>query len=80
MKKNDDFARDTFNVAVGMVWQLAMVASPIYFVIRNWPKTLLWLGVLIATSVVLKFTWYDKLHPGEMYMTKDGQAPLPPAA
>ncbi len=31
------------------------------------------LGVFVATSIVLKFTWYDRLGPGEMYMTADGK-------
>ena len=32
------------------------------------------LGVFAVTSLILKFTWYDKLGPGEMYLTADGQA------
>jgi uncharacterized protein (DUF486 family) len=27
--------------------------------------------VLVVTSVIMKFTWYDKLGPGQMYMTED---------
>jgi hypothetical protein len=77
VKRNPDFGRDVFNVAVGMVWQLAMVATPIYLVIQNWPQTLVWLGILIATCAVLKRSWYDRLVPGQMYMTKDGEAPPP---
>ncbi|MES1157483.1 MAG: sodium:solute symporter family protein [Haliangium ochraceum] len=73
--KNPDFARDTFNVVVGMVWQMAMVATPIYFVIKDWAQTLMWLAILIATCAILKRTWYDHLGPGEMYMTADGQPP-----
>jgi hypothetical protein len=30
---------------------------------------------LIVTCIILKLTWYDKLGPGEMYMTKTGAAP-----
>jgi hypothetical protein len=40
------------------------------------------LDIFAVTSVILKFTWYDWLGPGEMYMTADGQAgsvPLVPA-
>jgi hypothetical protein len=36
-----------------------------------------WLGILIATCAVLKRSWYDRLVPGQMYMTKDGEAPPP---
>jgi hypothetical protein len=37
------------------------------------------LVVFAAMSVVLKFTWYDKLGPGEMYLTDDN-APRAPTA
>jgi SSS family solute:Na+ symporter len=67
-EKNRDLGRDVFNVAVGIVWQVSMVALPIYLVIRNTHKMLLSLVVFVVTSVILKFTWYDKLGPGQMYL------------
>ena len=58
---NGDFKRDSVNVMVGIVWQLAMTALPIYVVLRSWS----WIGavfaVLVVTSIILKFNWYDKL-------------------
>jgi hypothetical protein len=31
--------------------------------------------VLIITSIIMKYTWYDRLGPGEMYTAEDtGQA------
>jgi hypothetical protein len=27
------------------------------------------LAACLATSLILKFTWYDRLGPGEMYLT-----------
>jgi Na+/proline symporter len=68
-QKNRDFKRDVFNLAVGLVWQTAMVAAPIFFVIQHWTQLAISLVVFAATSLVLKFTWYDKLGPGEMYLT-----------
>ncbi len=65
---NQDFKRDMFNIAVGLVWQTAMVAAPIYLVIQHWKELVLSLSVFALTSLILKFTWYDKLGPGEMYM------------
>ena len=60
-KPNPDFAKDCANVAVGIIWQLCLTALPIYLVLREWP----WVGgiavILAATSVFLKFNWYDKL-------------------
>jgi SSS family solute:Na+ symporter len=67
-EKNRDLGRDVFNVAVGIIWQVSMVALPIYLVIRNTHKMLLSLAVFIVTSVILKFSWYDKLGPGQMYL------------
>lgn len=58
---NRAFKRDMVNVAVGIVWQLCLTSLPIYLVLQNWH----WFGavalVLAATTVFLKFNWYDKL-------------------
>ena len=35
---NRDFPRDAFNVVVGVIWQTAFVALPIYVVIQDWPQ------------------------------------------
>ena len=51
-----------------------MVTSPIYLVIQHWPEMWASLGVHAVTSLVLKFTWYDRLGPGEMYLTDDHRA------
>jgi hypothetical protein len=71
--KNRDCRRDVFNLAVCLVWQTAMVALPIYLVIQQWNKMLVCLGVFAVTSAVLKFTWYDRLGPGEMYIDASPQ-------
>ena len=58
---NHSAARDLSNVAVGIVWQLCLVMLPIYLVLHKWS----WAGgiavLLAATSVYMKFNWYDKL-------------------
>ena len=74
-EKNRDLGRDLCNLAIGLVWQVAMVACPIYLVIQKYDQAIIAFGCFAATSLVLKFTWYDKLGPGEMYMTADGNAP-----
>jgi Na+/proline symporter len=60
-KPNYSFVHDMINVAVGIVWQLCLVALPIFIVLRQWH----WVGgiavLLVATSVYMKFNWYDKL-------------------
>jgi hypothetical protein len=67
-EKNRDFRRDMFNLAVGLVWQTSLVTSPIYLVIQHWRELAISLVVCAVTSLILKFTWYDKLGPGEMYL------------
>jgi len=58
---NRDFSRDCINVMVGIVWQLSMVAMPIYIVLRQWNWVGLIAGIFVVTSAILKFNWYDKL-------------------
>jgi solute:Na+ symporter, SSS family len=75
---NRDFQRDLFNIAVGLIWQTSLVTAPIYLAIQHWEEMWVSLVVCAVTSAVLKFTWYDRLGPGQMYMTKDGQAATAP--
>ncbi|HUI09418.1 MAG TPA: sodium:solute symporter family protein [Bacteroidota bacterium] len=58
---NRNFSRDMFNVAVGTAWQTSLVALPIFIVIHETASTLVALAVLAATSVTLKYTWWDTL-------------------
>jgi len=58
---NRDFARDVFNIVVGMIWQIALVALPIYIVTWRLRQAALTLLIIVVTSLVLKFTWYDHL-------------------
>jgi hypothetical protein len=74
-QKNRDFRRDIFNLAVGLVWQTSLVTAPIYLVIQHWTELAISLAVCGGTSLVLKFTWYDKLGPGEMYLVDAPTAP-----
>ncbi len=65
LEPNRDFARDWFNVIVGIIWELAMVAAPIFLVIRQYGRTLICFAVFAVTSAILKFTWYNNLEPAE---------------
>ena len=58
---NRDAAHDLTNVAVGIVWQLCLVTLPIYIVLKQWTWAGSILLVLVATSVYMKFNWYDRL-------------------
>jgi Na+/proline symporter len=61
LQPNNNFRRDVFNLGVGIVWQVAMVALPIYLVMQQWGRVGLCLAVFLGTSAILKFTWYDHL-------------------
>jgi Na+/proline symporter len=58
---NPDFVRDMFNVVVGIAWQTSLIALPIYVVIRRNNMAEIAGAVIVVTSVILKFTWYDHL-------------------
>jgi Na+/proline symporter len=65
-KRNKDFMRDMFNVAVGIVWQVALVVLPMYIVIWELRRAAITLAIVLATSAILKFTWYDHLERREV--------------
>jgi solute:Na+ symporter, SSS family len=65
-QRNRDFPRDALNIAVGIVWQIALVILPIYVVIREFGRAAMTLAVVLVTSVILKFSWYDHLNAREV--------------
>ena len=60
-KRNKDFLRDMFNIVVGIVWQIALVALPLYIVIKEFQRAAITLAVVLGSSAILKFTWFDHL-------------------
>jgi Na+/proline symporter len=65
-KRNKDFGRDMFNIVIGIAWQISLVALPLYVVIQEYQRAALTLAVILGTSVILKFTWYDHLEEREV--------------
>jgi Na+/proline symporter len=63
---NRDFLLDMFNVVVGIVWQVSLVALPIYVVIRQFDRVAITVAIVLVTSLILKFTWYDRLEKREL--------------
>jgi SSS family solute:Na+ symporter len=61
IERNSAFWSDMLNCAIGIVWQSSMIVLPIYFIIRDYPKAFIALGIFLGTSVILKFTWLDKV-------------------
>lgn len=60
-KKNTAFGRDMVNVAVGIVWQTALVAAPIYLVLKQFNALAIALMLVGVGTVILKKNWYNKL-------------------
>lgn len=58
---NRDFGRDSFNVLVGIIWQMAQVLIPIYFMLRQNTEMIIWSAVLILTSYLLKKYWWNHI-------------------
>jgi len=58
---NRDLGWDLFNIIVGIVWQTAFMALPIYVVIREWRSAIACGATILVASTILKHTWYDRL-------------------
>ena len=58
---NNALGRDVFNVLVGMVWQMAQVVIPIYFMIRDPQQLAIWAMLFFVSSWLLKKYWWNKL-------------------
>ena len=60
-----------------MVWQTSLVTAPIYLAIQHWREMWISVAVFAVTSLILKFTWYDRLGPGEIYLVKPVETVFP---
>lgn len=60
-EKNNDFISDMLNCVIGVIWQSSMILLPIYFMVREYQSALWTLLVFAITSIILKFTWLDKV-------------------
>ena len=58
---NKNFKRDMFNVAIGIIWQTALVIFPIYLVLLEGIPTLVTLAIAAVCTYILKKSWFDKL-------------------
>ncbi len=62
-QRNTDFFRDMFNIAIGTIWQTCFIVLAMFLVTRHFRNMLIALAVLVITSIILKFNWYDRLPP-----------------
>lgn len=62
IEQNNDFLLDMFNCVIGIIWQSSMIVAPIYLVVRDYSNSLIALVVLLICSVILKYTWLDRVN------------------
>ena len=60
-QRNKDFFRDMFNIVIGTIWQTCFIVLAMFLVTRHFRNAAIALVVLVTTSTILKFNWYDKL-------------------
>lgn len=60
-KHVNTFKADMFNIFIGIIWQTAIIAIPVFIVLRQWWPAGLAIAITAITSSILKFTWWDKL-------------------
>lgn len=58
VKGNPYLGRDTFNVLNGVIWQTALVAAPIFLVIKHWTELVVSLVVIVITSFIMYKKWW----------------------
>lgn len=61
IRMNTGFWSDMLNCVIGVIWQSSMIILPIYFVIRDYAMAGIALLVFLATSIILKYSWLDKI-------------------
>ncbi len=59
--RRTEFRKDCINVLIGVVWQTAIVALPMYIVLQAKWNIMVAVGVILITTLILKKTWWDKL-------------------
>lgn len=61
VRANPNLRSDMMNVVVGTVWQTALTAAPVFFVIKEWYGFAGAMAVILGCSIWLKRFWWDRL-------------------
>jgi SSS family solute:Na+ symporter len=56
------FGRDMFNVFIGIIGQTALVVIPMYLILRKTFPLIITLGIAAICIIIMKKTWWNKLH------------------
>ena len=62
IETNTNFWKDMLNCLIGILWQSSMIVFPIYLLIRDYPKTWFAFGIFLITTLILKYTWLDRVN------------------
>ena len=60
-KPNKNFGMDMFNIVLGTIGQTALVALPIFLVIKLHVPMLITIGITAVVFFIMKRTWWDRL-------------------
>jgi Na+/proline symporter len=60
-EENKFFYKDMFNVAIGIIAQTALVALPIYLVIKEITPMIITIIITVICFIILKKTWWNSL-------------------
>jgi Na+/proline symporter len=58
---NKTLKKDTFNIVIGVLWQTSLVLVPMSLVTKQYPLLIGVASIVLVTSIILKFTWWNKL-------------------
>ena len=58
---NKNFKRDMFNIFVGIIWQITLMVTPIFLVIREYNSLVISIRYSCNYFTILKFNWWNKL-------------------
>ncbi len=58
---NKNFKMDMFNVVIGTIAQTALVALPVYIILKDMLPVWITIIITVICIVILKKTWWDKL-------------------
>lgn len=60
-QENKNITKDAFNILVGVIWQMGLIATPIFMVLQIWTCFGLAAILLLVSSIILKYSWWNKL-------------------
>jgi SSS family solute:Na+ symporter len=80
VQPNRDFGRDMVNCAVGIVWQTALTVAGILIVVQDFHALAWCIGVIVVTSLFLKFSWLDRIedYPDDLAQAAPAAAAMEP--